>query len=408
MSATRAMAAIVVPIYFASLGYRGFALGLLYSLSALVSAVLTALIGSLSDRAGRKPFLVAAPLLTTLAWLAFLRFRSPLPLFAFAALGSLGRGAGAGAGMIGPHQAAEQAFLTAKVSHRERNALFGRMAFASSLGALFGAGPLIALASLVASGRASLEYRIEFFIGAALALLPSLLALPLGEEPRPGASARRTKWESEPRKSGMGLSGTSRSILYRLWITNGVNGLAVGFFGPLITYWFHRRFGATTAQIGLLYALVNLASLLSNLSSARIASRFGIVRTIVTTRVFQAALILPMIAAPGFWLAGTIYLVRMMVQRIGLPLRQSFVMGVVPDEERGRVGALSNLPSQMSSALGPAAAGYLFEELSMAAPFVAGALLQGLNAGLFYLFFRAIRPPEEGPETPATETASGG
>ncbi|HUX39525.1 MAG TPA: MFS transporter [Rectinemataceae bacterium] len=403
MSATRALAGIVLPVYLASLGYSGFALGILYSLSAIASAILSTLIGWGSDRFGRKPFLIATPLLTALACLAFMYFREALPLFAFAALGSLGRGAGAGAGMIGPYQPAEQAYLTAKVGAKDRNALFGRMAFTSSLGALVGGGPAIALATLLASGKTPDEFRLEFLFGALFALVCALLAIPLGEKRPPAPAAKKPRAESGRRGLGARLSPTSWKILLRLWVTNGVNGLAVGFFGPLITYWFNRRFGASPLEIGVLYSLINLASLSSNLASSRVASRFGIVRTIVVSRFAQAILIVPMVLAPSFWLAGAIYLVRMMVQRLGLPLRQSFVMGVVPDEERGRVGSLSNLPSQASSALSPSLAGYIFERLSMDAPFAIGALLQGVNAFLFMVFFRDIRPPEEAPTTESDE-----
>lgn len=400
MSSTRALSGIVLPVYIAVLGFRGLSLGLLYTLSAIASALLTILIGWLSDRLGRKLFLIATPLLTSMACLSFVYFRAALPLFVFASLGTLGRGGGAGAGMIGPYQPAEQAFLAQKVSAANRNSLFGRLGFASSLGALVGTGPLIALAALLASGRSAAEYRIEFLIGAIFALASGLLAIPLSEPrssgrgaPAAGAGARRSE-ASRPRRR-FKLSSFSMRMLVRLWVTNGINGLAVGFFGPLLTYWFYRRFGVGPVQIGALYTIINLASLLSNLASSRVASRLGLVRAIVITRFLQAALIVPMVLAPSFWLAGGIYLARMMVQRLGLPLRQSFVMGMIPNEERGRVSSLSNLPSQINSALSPTLAGYLFEQVSMALPFEIGAVLQGLNATTFYLFFRSIKPPEE-------------
>ena len=70
-------------------------------------------------------------------------------------------------------------------------------------------------------------------------------------------------------------------------------------------------------------------------------------------------------------------------------------MGVVPNEERGRVGALANLPAQATSALSPTLAGYLFDHIALALPFEIGAVLQGANAALFFIFFRHIQPPEE-------------
>lgn len=70
-------------------------------------------------------------------------------------------------------------------------------------------------------------------------------------------------------------------------------------------------------------------------------------------------------------------------------------MAVVPSEERGTVSALSNLPSQVTSALTPGLAGYIFDNISLELPFEIGAALQAVNACLFYFFFHALRPPEE-------------
>lgn len=405
MSAGRALAGIIVPIYLALIGYSALTLGTLFVVVAITSAVLSGITGLLSDRFGRKPFIVILPWFAALAAFVFAFSHVEAILFVFAALGSFGRGAGAGAGMIGPYQPAEQAFLADNVPARHRNTLFGWIAFASSLGALIGTGPLtvlpIALASiglLHLQGLAS--YQLEFLIMAGMALIAGLLAVPLTETrrtpPKAAQSSSATlKRIHAPRLPRLNISSQSWAILLRLWATNSVNGLAVGFFGPFITYWLFRRYGAGPEAIGLLFSLINLAAMVSNLWAARFAKRLGLVRAIVVSRTFQAVLIIPMVLAPTFWLAGAFYLVRMMAQRMGLPLRQSYVMGVLPPEERGTVGALANLPSQITSAMSPALAGYLFDSVSLALPFEIGAILQGLNVIMFFLFFRKLLPPEE-------------
>ncbi len=416
MSAGRALAGIVVPIYLAFIGFSALRLGTLFVAVALTSAVLSTAIGLLSDRVGRKMFLIFVPLLTAVAAGAFAGTRAVVPIYILAALGSFGRGAGAGTGAIGPYQPAEQALLADSVSARFRNTLFGRVAFASSLGALLGGGPIIILVQTLnqhtAYGVTSLStYHLDFFVMAAFALTAGLLVLPIGEkrpirraalkaaERQGNASGRRLAW---PR---LRLSRATWSVLLRLWTTNSVNGLAIGFFGPFITYWFYRRYGAGPGTIGILYSLINLAALVSNLGAARIAARLGLVRAIVGSRMLQALLMLPMVLAPTFWLAGAFYLMRMLAQRVALPLRQSYVMGVLPAEDRGTVGALSNLPMQATSAASPALAGYLFDHVSLALPFEIGAFLQGVNAALFFLFFHRLPPPEE-QASPARESSS--
>ncbi|MGH9067447.1 MAG: hypothetical protein ACRD0J_08175, partial [Acidimicrobiales bacterium] len=57
MSAARALAGIVVPVYLASAGYSALRLGVLFVVVGVVNALLSTAVGFLSDRAGRRAFL---------------------------------------------------------------------------------------------------------------------------------------------------------------------------------------------------------------------------------------------------------------------------------------------------------------------------------------------------------------
>ncbi|MGH2507573.1 MAG: MFS transporter, partial [Ktedonobacteraceae bacterium] len=405
MSLARALAGIIVPIYLVILGFNALTMGLLFLAVALTSAVLSSLSGLLSDRIGRKPFLVILPFCTALAALVFIFSHVIAILFSFAALGSFGRGSGASAGAIGPYQPAEQALLSEIVPTRYRTQLFGLVALASSLGALIGTGPLTALPQLltyigILNSRGLASYYLTFAFIAGGALIAGLLALPVTD---PFIARRQSTQPATNvatvgkvrQRRGIVLASSSWSVLFRLFASNSINGLAVGFFGPFVTYWFYLRYGAGPATIGLLFSIINLASIFANLAAAPFANRLGLVRAILVGRIVQAVLIVPMVLAPTFWLAGCIYLVRMLAQRIALPLRQSYIMGVIPAEERGTVGALSNLPSQATSAASPVLAGYIFDHISLSLPFEIGAILQATNALLFYFFFHKLLPPEE-------------
>jgi MFS family permease len=408
MSAARAFAGVLTPIYLALIGFNGLTLGLLFTVVAITSAVLTSAIGLLSDRLGRKFFIVVLPWFAAVAALVFAVSHVVALLFIFAALGSFGRGAGAGSGTVGPYQPAEQAFMADAIPARHRNSLFGRIGFASSLGALLGTGPLtslpIVLTWLGVSGLQGMAgYQLSFLVMVGIALVAGLLALPITEPPR----VARKKPEQQPRAGAdvsvrrfrLNLSRRSWFVLLRLGVTNSINGFAVGFFGPFITYWFFKRYGVGPAEVGLLFSIINLVAMAGNLGAAGVARRLGLVRAITITRTLQAVLIVPMVLAPSFWLAGMVYTLRMLVQRIGLPLRQSYVLGVVPSEERATVAAFSNLPSQLTSSASPTLAGYLFDHVALALPFEIGAFFQAFNTLLFFLFFHRLRPPEEQEKT---------
>ncbi|MGH2449188.1 MAG: MFS transporter [Chloroflexota bacterium] len=386
MSAGRALAAVVTPIYLLSIGFDATLLGVLVALTAVASAVMSAGVGLLSDRLGRRFFLIAIPLLTALGAFGFIFTRLYPLLFLFAALGSFGRGGGAGTGTVGPYQPAEQALVTDAVPAAVRNTVFGRLALASSAGALVG-GLLAGLPQL--AGRLALRgsdiYLPAFAVIAILALASSLIVLPVRDVAR--RPTNRQGLITFPRRS--------LPLLLKLWSTNSVNGLAVGFFGPFVTYWFFRRYGVGTESIGILYALINLASMVSNLSAAPIARRLGLIRAIVLSRILSAVLLVAVALSPYFWLAGMIYGIRMVTQRVNLPLRQSYVMAMAQPEERASVAGLSNLPAQATSSLSPLLAGYLFQSVSLVLPFELGALFQSINGVMYYFFFRKMLPPEE-------------
>jgi MFS family permease len=397
MSAVRGLAGVVAPIYLAKIGFDGSDLGVLFAVTAIVSAALTGAVAFLSDRFGRKTFIIGVPLLTAVAGLAFAITQNPAVIFVAAAAGSFGRGAGAGGGSVGPYQPAEQAYLADSVLPQARNSLFGRIAFASSLGAVIGVG---VFAWIPDAGRflgmSELDsYRPAFILLSLLSLSAALLPLPIAPRRAPVSHCGH-RAITLPRKSWR--------ILLRLSITNGLNGLSIGFFGPFITYWFYTRFNAGPGTVGALYALINVGAMISNLSAARVATSLGVVKAIVLTRAVAAILIVPMVLSPHFWIAGAVYFIRMMVQRVGMPLRQSYVMGVVPQEERALVAGLSNLPAQGTSAATPAAAGYLFDHVSESLPFELGAAIQCASAGVYWLFFRNMRP-EEGIRLVTSSTA---
>lgn len=290
MSSGRGLAGVLIPIYLAKVGFDGSTLGILFAVTAVVSALLTSAVAFLSDRIGRKAFIIGVPLLAALAAIVFAVTRNETLVFVFAAAGSFGRGAGASGGSIGPYQPAEQGYLADSVPSHARNSLFGRVAFASSLGAVVGVGVLAWIPDVgTLLGMSELNsFRPAFIVLSLVSIMAAIL--PLSIAPR--------RVDVPKRRGGITLAQKSWPILVRLWIANSLSGTAVGFFGPFITYWFYKRFNAGPGTIGTLYAIINIGSMFSTLSAARIATRVGVIKTIIATRGIAAILIVPMVLSP--------------------------------------------------------------------------------------------------------------
>ena len=386
MSVGRALAGITVPVYLATIGWDGARVGLLFGLMSIASAVIATAVGLLGDRFGRKLFVVLIPLVTAAAALVMGFTSAVLLIYLSAVLGTLGEGSGAGVSSVGPYTPAEQAVLTDLTPAVHRNSLFGRLAFFAALGALVGS-PLAAISDI--AGRLGLHgasaYRPAFLLVAVLASLTALLALPIAN-PRPATRSLRNPF-AWPRRSWW--------FLWRFWIAIGVNGIAGGFYSPFVTFWFHQRFHASAGEIGVLYTIINVVTMFSNLSAAGFARRLGLVRAIAGFWVAQACFTIPMAISPTFWLAGGFYLCRQLAQRVQMPLRQSYVMGMVAPEERGAVAGLSQVPAQLVSGVAPVPAGYIFDHVSMSLPFEIAAGIQCVVGALFLSLFRNRAPPEE-------------
>jgi predicted MFS family arabinose efflux permease len=98
---------------------------------------------------------------------------------------------------------------------------------------------------------------------------------------------------------------------------------------------------------------------------------------------------------PNFLLAALVYGIRAVFNVLSIPVRQAYLMGVTEPAERATASGFSSFPSQVTSAIGPYMAGYFMEHLSLALPLEFAAAMQGINAFLYWVFFRNIYPPEE-------------
>jgi MFS family permease len=396
MSVSRAIAGVAVPLYLASLGFSAFELGILFLTIALFSAALSSLIGLTTNRFGARTFMVAVPALVAISGLVYAYSHDTALLFIFAALGSFGRGAGAGAGMVGPYQPAESKLIVNSAPQSQRNRAFSLVSVASTAGALVGTG----LAALLGSDHVTTRFATAIFrpsmLAAALfALASALIGTAIVEAGRERQVTPKSDRQPEAKRPFFALPHKSRWLLYRLWVTNTLNGAAVGMFGPFVTYWLYRRFGASQVTISELYLLVNIVTLASGLIAPAIATRYGTVKATSALRIGQGLLLIPMAMAPTFAIAGAIYMVRMFAQRVALPLRQSYVLAMADPSEQAQVAALSNLPAQIAMALAPSLTGYLFDNVSLVLPFELGGIIQTISSVFYYRFFRHARPPEE-------------
>lgn len=377
-SFNQAYLGVITPIYLLTRGATAAEVGVLVTVWASGSALLGLGAGFVSDRFGRKLVLAIFSTLSAFAALAFY-FDMPLWVLGVAgALGTIGRGGGpASGGAFGPFYSAEQALVAEHVDQQMRTRAFAAFSMIGAIGGAFGF-------LLTYEHR----YRIVYLVACATSLLLLLSIVPIRESAQ--HTPRKARAQTAP------LSEQTRNVVARFMITNATNGLAVGFLGPMLVLWFHLRYHAPADQIGTIYMIVGFSTIASYSIVGHVVDAIGgAVRTVVSLRVLSCALLAVLPLMPTVWLAGAVFLLRVLVNSMTLPVRQSYVMGIVAPHERSRVASISNVPSQFASMAGPSIAGIMLHSVWIGAMLEVAALLQLVNAGLYWTFFRRMRPPEE-------------
>ncbi len=395
-SVSQGFLAIIVPLYIAMLGYDALHLGILFTAASIASVILTALTGVLSDRFGRKIFLILISLLTVGGGLGFAISTNFVVLVLAAAIGTIGRGGGAGSGgNWGPFYPAEQALIAEHSGVFERTTVFGALSFvgvvAGAVGSLFAWLPQLLSA---ASGASQLGgYRVLFVLTAVFGIAMAAAVVPVHES---HSYVRPSSLGPTPQTSlRLGLSPASWRMVWRFMVANLIQGFGIGMLGPIIVYWFYRVYGVGAGSLANLFFLINLAAALPYLMAGRLAFHLGSVKAVAVTRLIASVLLVAMVAMPTFFLAALFYTMRMIAATLSVPIAQSYLMGVIDPAERASAAGISTVPWQVGSSAGPYLAGYLMQYAAFDLPLELSAAAGALSAVLYYVFFRNIRPPEE-------------
>lgn len=368
--------------YLTSIGYKQTIIGLLITAAALFSALMVILSGVLSDRLGTKrPFLAFSCLLMAVLGFTY----SISDSFPFLLLGSLLGGAGSAGGGGpggGPFSPIQYALLAEKVGDRSRHRIFGINAMTGTILFSFGALSAALPSYLFQYGIPKiLTYRNMFLLVGVLGVISAVLTLLVGEE-----------------KARMVVKNDRSFKLIKMFTATAIfNGFGMGLIPlSLITLWFKQYFLADEASISIMVWASYIANAFSYLSAASVASRLGTVRMVVLTTVFGVGVFASLPLMPSFSIAAVLYVATGILLSMGMPIRQSYMMGVVDKESRATAGGISGgVGSGLPYAVSPAISGYIMQEISMNLPIYASASLQFIGSIFYWRFFRRIVPPEE-------------
>jgi MFS family permease len=384
---------VVLVLYLNSIGLSESQTGLLLTLTLIGDTLVSLWLTTRADRIGRRRVLKIGAVLMAAAGLTFAATGN---LFLLIIAGTVGVISPSG-NEVGPFLSIEQAALSNVVPDQTRTAIFAWYtvagAFATATGSLF-AGVLVQLLQGTAA-TVHESYRAVVVLYAAMGALLVLLFTRISSATEigvhDGVPASRA-----PIRSFLGL-GHSSAIVLKFSCLFALDSFAGGsVIQTFAAYWFYIRFGVDPATLGSIFFGANVLAGISALLASRLASRFGLVNTMVFTHLPSNVLLILVPLMPTLSSAVLVLFLRFSISQMDVPTRQSYIMAVARPEERSATAGITGVARTTGAAVAPLFAGFLFARPQLInVPFFIAGTLKIVYDLLLYQGFKAIHPPEE-------------
>ena len=379
---------VVLVLYLAERGLTEARIGLLLTATLLGDTALSLWITTRADRLGRRNMLLLGAALMALSGVVFTATGDFVLLLVTATVGVLSPSGNE----VGPFLPIEQAALSQVIDDSARTRVFAWYSLsgsaATALGALTGGTVASALHRGGLSFLSGYQTIVYGYAAIGLAMLAVFSRLSSRVE-APSKPLSRAKG-----RLGLHLSG---GVVLRLSTLFALDSFGGGFVvQSLVAYWFHLRFGTAPGTLGAIFFAANLLAGLSAILAARIASRIGLVRTMVFTHLPSNALLLAVPLMPTAALATLLLLLRYSISQMDVPTRQSYVMAMVHPEERSAAAGVTGVARSTGASVSPMLGAMCLASPGwMSLPFYLAGSLKILYDLLLYRSFAALRPPEE-------------
>jgi len=188
------------------------------------------------------------------------------------------------------------------------------------------------------------------------------------------------------------IRGKNFPALLKFSGINSLIGLGAGFIIPLIPTWLFLKFGTPDTFSGPLLSLSNLTIALAAVTSPRLSSRFGLLKAIVATQGFSTVFMLSLAFVPDVRLAGGLYIVRAALMNVSVPLQDSYLMGIMSQEERGLASSVNTVVWRIPNSITTVIGGLILATGRFDIPFYLATIFYAISITLFYTQFKNIRP----------------
>ena len=202
-----------------------------------------------------------------------------------------------------------------------------------------------------------------------------------------------------PKGEQAGGDSSDLKLLLKFSGMNGIIGLGAGLIIPLLGSWLLYKFSVPDTYSGPFIALSNVTIAFAAIASPRLSKRYGLFNSILMTAGSSTFFMFSLAFIPNVFLAGGIYLIRASLMNMASPLIDSYLMGIVHPGRRGLGSAIAaivwRLPNSVTTFIGGYIlyAGYVGgDHFLFDLPWILASGLYVLGIALLYVNFRNVKP----------------
>ncbi|KAH8887518.1 MFS general substrate transporter [Thozetella sp. PMI_491] len=412
---------LVLVTYLEALDIGKTEIGLFMTLTLAGDVVISFILTTFADAAGRKATLALGAILMMASGIVFAMFKNYWVLLGAAVLGVITPSGNE----IGPFRAVEDsivAHLTTSLTRGDIYAWFTLVAKTGTALGLLSCGWAISIMTNRMHWELTDAYRAMFIMYASVGAVKLILALSLSNavESDQKVSSRR----AGPSKSlGNGrvvdetapllangvnsgeevaveeapvgiraflpkISKESMLIMFNLCLLFALNAFSSSLVpASWVTYFFRSKFDIEEGTLGTIFFATNLCSAASIIVASSLAKRFGNVNIMVFTHL-PSSIFMGLIGLPNdVALALVLLFLRDSTKSMNVAPRSAFLAAIVLPNERTAVIGLVNVVKTLAQTIGPTITGVLAErQLLWVAFLCSGAGKVAYDVGLLVMF----------------------
>ena len=177
---------------------------------------------------------------------------------------------------------------------------------------------------------------------------------------------------------------------------------------PFFTLYITRKFGVGMTQVGLIFALFSISSVVGSMLGGALTDRMGRKGMLLFGLVMSAISSLLMGVVDRIDLFAGVALLVGLLANSGGPARQAMVADLLPDEKRAQGFGILRVMANLAVTIGPLIGGLLATRSFMLL-FICDAVASLITAGIAYVALEESRPadPEDAPQETMGQTFGG-